>query len=837
VDRFSHLVICCAVHCLTEGRRELWERFNNDDNLLFRESDFSRPQQSEVFRTLWNSPNPVSRALVGRLALACLSPLEEIPLLDGVFIDGKMKPLSTMETDAINALLRPPSLPVNTPSREDQNSLAARRQAEAVPPGAFARQGTAVTPPPIIRKRTYRRVFLPLVAIALLVAGVLGWRTYQESRARHASEVAAAEDAVERAARRNAEEEAARKKEETKIASKSVDRNEATNGDSPPKTSSAEGEVRLQALELQTAEVGKPLSLDLSMTGDSPGSGDVEFTLAAGAPADATIDVRTGRFTWTPTQEQAGAKHEVTAIVRTSDGRKAQTTFSVTVSKPIIPSEKELAVDLGNGVKLELVLIPAGSFLMGAEDGWDETPAHRVKITESFWLGKYEVTLQQWQAVMGDSPSRFKDPKHPVEQVSWIDCQVFLDKLNAMSKGRGGKFVLPTEAEWEYACRAGSMSRYCFGDSVKELDEYASYSRNSRQTQSVGQKKPNPWGLYDMHGNVCEWCKDWYDVGYYANSPVDNPAGPLSGAFRVFRGGSYQDEYGSCRSAYRHKARDSSRSTAVGFRVCRLATDKTPSTATVSPSASETASSRKKVVTVDLGSDVELEMVLIPAGSFTIGSAWSNTLHKVNITKPFYLGKYEVTQVQWELLMGNNPSRFKDYPENPVEQVSWNDCQVFLGKLNEKFGEEKFFLPTEAQWEYACRATSGERQPREEANLVDDRVWHKQNSRNTAHPVGQKMPNAWGLYDMYGNVWEWCADWYGPRHNPESPTDDPQGPANGSFHVIRGGSFDDHRSVLPSRTFLKSDPSSYRVGFRVARFATEEDSRALPSSAQPETTK
>ena len=129
---------------------------------------------------------------------------------------------------------------------------------------------------------------------------------------------------------------------------------------------------------------------------------------------------------------------------------------------------KELTVDLGKGVKLEMVLIPAGEFMMGSPDSDkdahdDEKPQHRVRITKPFYLGKYLVTQEQWEAVMGNNPSHFKGPKNPVEQVSWDDCQEFLDRLNEVGRS-GGKFQLPSEAQWEYACRAGSTTRYCFGD-------------------------------------------------------------------------------------------------------------------------------------------------------------------------------------------------------------------------------------------------------------------------------------------------------------------------------------------------------------------------------------
>ncbi len=218
--------------------------------------------------------------------------------------------------------------------------------------------------------------------------------------------------------------------------------------------------------------------------------------------------------------------------------------------------EKEIAVNLGDGVKLEMVLIPAGEFLMG----------HRVRITKPFYLGKYEVTQEQWQAVMGNNPSYFKGPKNPVEQVSWDDCQQLLKRLNEQV---GGKFSLPTEAQWEYACRAGSMARYCFGDDEEQLDEYAWYKGNAKmKTHPVGKKKSNAWGLYDVHGNVFEWCQDWVDGGYYANSPTDDPTGPTTGSGRVASGGCWAADAVFCGFAY-HGGGPSpgTRTPALGLRV------------------------------------------------------------------------------------------------------------------------------------------------------------------------------------------------------------------------------------------------------------------------------
>ncbi len=245
---------------------------------------------------------------------------------------------------------------------------------------------------------------------------------------------------------------------------------------------------------------------------------------------------------------------------------------------------KELTVDLGKGIKLEMLLIPAGEFLMGSPDSDkgaigsflpDQWPQHRVRITKPFYLGKYLVTQEQWEAMMDSNLSGFKGPKNPVETVSWDDCQKFLGKLNAKSAAGVGKFQLPSEAQWEYACRAGSTTRYCFGDDEPKLGDYAWYGANSdSKTHPVGEKKPNAWGLYDMHGNVWEWCQDGYDEGYYAKSPMDDPTGPTGGSYRVLRGGGYNSPAGYCRSAFRRRGRPGNRYVTLGLRVSLVPADK-----------------------------------------------------------------------------------------------------------------------------------------------------------------------------------------------------------------------------------------------------------------------
>lgn len=230
--------------------------------------------------------------------------------------------------------------------------------------------------------------------------------------------------------------------------------------------------------------------------------------------------------------------------------------------------EKNLTIALGGGATMEFVLIPAGSFVMGNNQGDNnERPAHKVTITKPFYLGKYEVTQQQWQAVMTNNPAHYRGPNKPVETVTWFDCGRFFNVLSKRAPDR--KLRLPTEAEWEYACRAGTTTEYFFGDDPKSLADYTWFTGNAKGdsgTQPVGQKKPNPWGLHDMYGNVWEWCSDWYQQRYDPGEQTD-PAGPPTGAERVLRGGAWNFGPRSCRSSARSKYSAGAEILVFGFRV------------------------------------------------------------------------------------------------------------------------------------------------------------------------------------------------------------------------------------------------------------------------------
>jgi formylglycine-generating enzyme required for sulfatase activity/uncharacterized protein with von Willebrand factor type A (vWA) domain len=222
-------------------------------------------------------------------------------------------------------------------------------------------------------------------------------------------------------------------------------------------------------------------------------------------------------------------------------------------------------VKLSHEMELELVNLSGGEFTMGGERYGDEQPKHQVRVAP-FAIGKYQVTQAQWQAVMGNNPSRFKGEDLPVESVSWEDAVQFCERLSQLT---GVQFRLPTEAEWEYACRAGTTTEYCFGDDEKQLGEYAWYGNNSgNQTHPVGQKLPNKFGLYDMHGNVWEWCQDlWHEN--YQDAPTDGSAW-LSGGnsgLRVLRGGAWYGNSSYCRSAYRGSYGPGVRINYIGFHV------------------------------------------------------------------------------------------------------------------------------------------------------------------------------------------------------------------------------------------------------------------------------
>jgi formylglycine-generating enzyme required for sulfatase activity len=428
---------------------------------------------------------------------------------------------------------------------------------------------------------------------------------------------------------------------------------------------------------------------------------------------------------------------------------------------------------------------------------------------KSFCMGKYEVTQAQWKAVRSYNPSRFKGDSLPVERVSWEEAQDFINKLNADNDGF--TYRLPNEEEWEYACRAGTTGRF-YGD----LDDIAWYKEDEEddedgKTHAVGGKEPNAFGLYDMTGNVWEWCEDWYD-----EDDKDK---------RVLRGGSWHS-YPSrrLRSSFRSGIRPDDREDYVGFRVLAerpptIIAVSTPSPtlrpvarkidtfgATAAPPAAPVSTINISATCEDLRKTeqeliAQLEELKKPKPRDPNAKCPANKYGIEFVPIPgqtICLGKYEVTQAQWKSLMGRNPSDFEG-DSFPVENVDWKDAQEFTDKLNAGNDGFKYRLPTDAEWEYACRAgTTGLYY-----GDVNDIGWHKRNSENHPHAVGGKQPNAFGLYDMSGNVSEWVQDWYNEKDWERG---------------LRGGSWYDLTQKL--RSGNKSGWFYYArrnyIGFRVA---------------------
>jgi formylglycine-generating enzyme required for sulfatase activity len=225
----------------------------------------------------------------------------------------------------------------------------------------------------------------------------------------------------------------------------------------------------------------------------------------------------------------------------------------------------------------DMVLIPAGTFQMGDDDEID-APVHEVEV-DAFYMDTQLVTQELFESVMGANPSRWKGAKNPVEQLRWSDAALFcnrrseLDGLQPCYNSEtwacdfsADGYRLPTEAEWEYACRAGTTTPYFFGSSAAKIGEYAWFEKNSGgHPRPVGQKKPNPWGLYDVVGNVWEWCNDYYDVDYYTVSPRSNPRGPEQGQNKVLRGGAWRFSDDNCRSGYRYNEAPGSADVCFGY--------------------------------------------------------------------------------------------------------------------------------------------------------------------------------------------------------------------------------------------------------------------------------
>lgn len=555
-----------------------------------------------------------------------------------------------------------------------------------------------------------------------------------------------------------------------------------------------------------------------------------------------------------------------------------------------------------NSIGMKLALMPPGEFIMGrTEEQFDELldvvrndaelkknyggfvtwsmlmmPAHRVRITQPFYLGTTEVTVGQfrefveatgyqteaeqglnhgkpytgrrkmstWRRPMAwRNPPLVQSDDEPVMHLCWNDCIAFCEWL---SEQEGVVYRLPTEAEWEYACRAGTTTPWSFGglaDVESRGGDFAIWSDTGQKfdrPQRVAQRKPNAFGLYDMHGNMWEYVNDHWHRFTYKGSPLNDPTGPemqseKNDQRRIIRGSSFDWGRWGGDSAYRMRiTQRSNQHPHMSFRVAM----QIPDSQGIPPAEDPDRARRREVrdpgadaeqvvaaletnteqtslpreLTVELPGEVKMPFVLIPAGTCLIGSNNGNAdeqpVHRVVISKPFYMARYELTRAQWEAVMGphewlrqlTSGDNLMSGPTKAMNVLSWNDCQAFIQKLREHTSEHAFALPTEAQWEYACRAGSeAEYHFGNDESRLGQYAWYQGNMNWPGQPgydggafyhaVGQKQPNRWGLYDMHGGVWEWCADRYDADYYFDSPLVDPMGPEAGRFRVLRGGSW------------------------------------------------
>ena len=556
----------------------------------------------------------------------------------------------------------------------------------------------------------------------------------------------------------------------------------------------------------------------------------------------------------------------------------------------------DLAKDDCLTTELWLRRIPAGKFMMGSpEDEFGrgaEEMRHEVTLTQDFYIGVFECTQGQWERVMGgeDSFSYGKKNGEPVEQSynairgntlerggGWpqrghaVDGGSFMGILREKT---GMYFDLPTEAQWEYACRAGKTNAFNSGSDMTyrgdpALNEIGRYRFNQNDgkggndtTAKVGSYLPNAWGLYDMHGNVEEWCLDQDKFG--VRPDAEDPVGPDGDSkSRIIRGGNYSSYAADCRSAKTSGDGLLEKSTMTGFRIaCRLSADTGGTYLVVNL---ESGQHRFSDEPPDLSNDVcrmgELWLRRIEAGTFTMGAPddevghkdfqLNESRHKVTLTQAYYIGVFECTQKQWELVTSRPVDSVWKNDCLPVERVSYGDIRgispeagggwpgklhevddnSFMGRLRRRTGLE-FDLPTEAQWEYACRAgtatafNSGKNlsYPGDSALDILGRYYENQGQEFTHKgKVGSYSPNAWGLYDMHGNLGEWCLDWLdsnygeGGEHGSGVPSvTDPVGPRTGHDRVCRGGSSRSHPENCRSAAREATSPSmNVETGFRI----------------------
>ncbi len=484
-----------------------------------------------------------------------------------------------------------------------------------------------------------------------------------------------------------------------------------------------------------------------------------------------------------------------------------------------------------NKVPEDMVFVKGGTFQMGTDEEVSfEEPVHTVKL-DSFYIGTYEVTQKEWREVMNANPSVYIGDNIPVQKIGWTMAVEYCNKLSQKEgltpcySGSGDGIVcnfeadgyrLPTEAEWEYACRGGLKSGNYLYSGSNNPDEVAWHELNSGdKIQPVGKKRPNELGLHDMSGNIWEWCWDRYDPGYYKNSPVDNPKGPDSGSTRNYRGGG-----------------------GPGGKITWLRC----TNRNFQPASFDMYPMGLRIVKNTAGKKTQQNMVLVEGGTFQMGSSTGDLFgrkpaHTAAVSS-FYMGKYEVTQAEWRAVMGNNPALWIGL-RSPVESITWYDAVKYCNKRSRMegltpcysgsgqdivcdFEADGYRLPSETEWEYAAKGGVLSRNYKYSgSNNPDEVAWYQKNTGFSAEAVGLKKPNELGIYDMTGNVWEWCWDWCDEGYYKHSPRSNPRGPASGVRRAVRGGAVTVDAGTITNVFRLAWKPHhAYRfIGFRVVRTA------------------
>jgi len=442
----------------------------------------------------------------------------------------------------------------------------------------------------------------------------------------------------------------------------------------------------------------------------------------------------------------------------------------------------------------------------------------------------------------------------PMYLINYSNCELFCNRLNNLLSDQlpeGYKFRIPTEAQWEYAARGGKLSKsYRFSGS-DNIDEVAWYNANSKGPTEVGKKIQNELGIYDMSGNVWEWCRDKYSQTYYRNSQAINPKGPVKGGQYVLRGGTWDYGKWACRVAARFKADPATFTENYGFRLVLEPPPKLSGSGFFGYTGNFTSSrlSSGKNLTFK-ANDVDFEMVFVEGGTFAMGcdpkynkydflSAYicdsiEQPSHRVKLSN-YYMGKFEVTQKLWYAVMGTTAQQQRDLvnpnwemrgegDQYPMYYVSYEECEAFCEKLNRLLYHQlpegyNFTLPTEAQWEYAAR---GGKKNKEYiysgSNRINRVAWWENNSEKKVRKVGSKFENQLGIYDMSGNVWEWCRDWFESDYYTYGSTTNPQGPLSGTHRILRGGSWNlkAWHCRVTTRYYYEPVGRSANVGFRIA---------------------